>query len=156
MVSRHAHHYRMAAHIRRYTAKPVGFVLGIPALRELFEEQYYTDLEGGILESFGRLFKSGVKLYVYPSRGSGSDRLITADNLEVAPRLKLLYAFLRESGLLRPIEKVDESQLHILPADVQALIEAGDPVWEEMVPAEAARIIKEQGLFGYRSSPAPS
>jgi hypothetical protein len=48
MVSRLAHHYRMAAHIRRYTVKPVGFVLGIPALRELFEEKYYTDLDGGI------------------------------------------------------------------------------------------------------------
>jgi hypothetical protein len=156
MVSRHAHHYRIAAQIRRYTGKPVGFVLGIPALRELFEEKYYTDLDGGILESFGRLFKSGVKLYVYPSRDSGSDRLITADNLEVATHLRLLYAFLRESGLLRAIETVDESQLHILPRDVQALIEGGDPVWEEMVPVEAARIIKERALFGYRPSPAPS
>ena len=156
MVSRHAHHYRMAAHIRRYTSEPVGFVLGIPALKELFEEKYYTDLDGGILESFGRLFKSGVKLYVYPSRDSVPDRLVTAHNLEVAPHLRLLYAFLRESGLLRAIEKVDESQLHVFPGDVQALIEGGDPVWEEMVPAEAARTIKERALFGYRPSPAPS
>jgi len=156
MVSRHAHHYRMAAHIRRYTGRPVGFVLGAPALRELFEEEYYTDLDGGILESFGRLFKSGVKLYVYPSRDSGSDRLITAETLEVASHLRLLYAFLRESGLLRAIEKVDESQLHLFPGDVQALIERGDPVWEEMVPAEAARIIKERKLFGYTPSPTRS
>jgi hypothetical protein len=153
MVSRHAHHYRMAAQICRYTAKPVGFVLGTPALRELFEEKYYTDLDGGILESFGRLFKSGVKLYVYPCRDSESDRLITAHNLDVAPNLKLLYAFLRESGLLRAIENVDESRLHIFPEDARALIERGDPTWEEMVPAEAARIIKEQALFGYRPSP---
>jgi hypothetical protein len=156
MVSRHTHHYRMAAQIRRYTAKPVGFVLGIPALRQLFEEKYYTHLDGGILESFGRLFKSGVKLYVYPSRDTGSDRLITADNLDVAAHLRLLYSFLRESGLLRAIDKVDGSQAHILPGDVQALIERGDPAWEEMVPPEAARIIKEQALFGYRASRARS
>ena len=156
MVSRHAHHYRMAAQIRRYTDKPVGFVVGIPALRELFEERYYADLDGGILESFGRLFKTGVRLYVYPSRDSGSDRLITAENLEVAPHLRLLYAFLRESGLLRPIEAVDERQLHIFPGDVQALIAGGDPAWEEMVPAKAARVIKERALFGYNPSSAPS
>lgn len=156
MVSRHAHHYRMAAHIRRYTAKPVGFVLGIPALRELFAEEYYSDLDGGILESFGRLFKSGVKLYVYPSRDSGSDRLITAHNLELAPHLRLLYAFLQERGFLRAIEKVDESQLHIFPGDVQVLIERGDSAWEEMVPPEAVRIIKERALFGYRPSPTRS
>ena len=28
-------------------------------LKRLFEESYYTGLDGGILESFGRLFKSG-------------------------------------------------------------------------------------------------
>jgi hypothetical protein len=156
MVSRHAHYYRMAAHVRRYTGKPVGFVLGIPALRELFEEKYYTDLDGGILESFGRLFKSGVKLYVHPSRDSRSDRLVTVDNLDVAPHLKLLYAFLRESGLLRAIEQVDESQLHIFPGDVQALIAGGDPVWEQMVPVEAVRLIKERALFGYGTSPPRS
>lgn len=70
--------------------------------------------------------------------------------------LKLLYAFVRKSGLLRAIENVDESQLHIFPRDVQALIEEGDPVWEEMVPAEASRIIKEQALFGYGPSPTRS
>ncbi len=72
------------------------------------------------------------------------------------PHLKLLYAFLRESGLLRAIEKVDESQPHIFPGDVQALIAEGNPVWEEMVPAEVARIVKEQALFGHRPIPAPS
>jgi hypothetical protein len=153
MVSRHAHHYRMATHIRRYTAKPLGFVLGIPALRELFEEKYYAHLDGGILEAFGRLFKSGVKLYVYPSKDPGSDRLITADNLDVDPHLKLLYAFLRERGLLRAIENVDASEVRFLPADVQALIERGDPAWEEMVPAAAARIIKDRALFGYKPGP---
>ena len=30
------------------------------------------------------------------------------------------------------------------------------PVWEEMVPAEAARIVKERKLFGYRPSPTRS
>jgi hypothetical protein len=74
----------------------------------------------------------------------------------VAPNLRLLYAFLRESGLLRAIENVDESQLHIFPGDVLALVERGDPVWEEMVPAQAVRIIKERGLFGYRPHPSRS
>ena len=36
------------------------------SLRELFDEQFYANLEGGILESFGRLFKNDLKLYIYP------------------------------------------------------------------------------------------
>ena len=59
----------------------IGIVMGVPTLRELFEEKYYTDLEGGILESFGRLFKNALKLYVYPCRDSATGSLITAENL---------------------------------------------------------------------------
>ena len=47
---------------------------------ELFDEKYYADLEGGILENFGRLFKNDLKLYVYPSR-SANRRLMTVDEL---------------------------------------------------------------------------
>jgi hypothetical protein len=40
--------------------------VGIPTLHAIFEEKYYTHLEGGILESFGKLFRNNVKLYIHP------------------------------------------------------------------------------------------
>lgn len=52
--------------------------MGVPTLRELFEERYYSDLEGGILESFGRLFKNDLKLYAYPLLDARTGGLITA------------------------------------------------------------------------------
>jgi len=45
--------------------------MGVPTLKELFEEKYYEELEGGILESFGRMFKNDLRLYVYPSLAEG-------------------------------------------------------------------------------------
>ena len=42
-----------AAFLARYTKKRIGITMGIPTLRELFNEKYYTHLDGGILESFG-------------------------------------------------------------------------------------------------------
>lgn len=33
-------------------------VLGVPSLKELFAERHYGDLEGGILENFGRLLSA--------------------------------------------------------------------------------------------------
>ena len=48
--------------------------MGVPTLRELFDEKYYADLDGGILESFGRLFKNDLKIYVYPQQDA-EDRL---------------------------------------------------------------------------------
>jgi hypothetical protein len=34
--------------------------------------------------------------------------------------------------------------------DVLALIQKGDPAWEQMVPAAVAGIIKAENLFGWR------
>ena len=40
--------------------------MGAASLLELFDEKYYADLPGGILETFGRLFKNDLRLYIYP------------------------------------------------------------------------------------------
>ena len=50
MVSNYAEYHRLASYLFRHTKKPVGVVMGVPTLKELFEEKYDTDLEGGILE----------------------------------------------------------------------------------------------------------
>ena len=57
LISNYAEYHRLAAYLFRYTKKMIGIVMGVPTLQELFDEKYYADLEGGILESFGRLFK---------------------------------------------------------------------------------------------------
>src|SRR5476649_2885843 len=66
LISNFAEYYKLGAYLQRYTKSRVGIVLGIPNLKELFDEKYYELLEGGILESFGRLFKNDLKLYIYP------------------------------------------------------------------------------------------
>ena len=66
LISNYFEYYRLAAYLARYTKKQIGIVMGVGSLRELFDEKYYAQLEGGILESFGRLFKNDLKLYIYP------------------------------------------------------------------------------------------
>ena len=66
--------YRLIAYFRRYTKQMVGVAMGINNLLEVFNEKYYDNLEGGILESFGRLFRNAVKLFVYPMRIDAYDR----------------------------------------------------------------------------------
>ena len=71
LISNYAEYHRLAAYLFRHTKKMIGIVMGVPTLREIFDEKYYADLEGGILESFGRLFKNDLKLYAYPAARSG-------------------------------------------------------------------------------------
>lgn len=149
LISNYAEFHRLAGYLFRYTKKMVGMVMGVPTLRELFEERYYTDLEGGILEAFGRLFKNALKMYVYPCRDQGSGALITAENLVVASNLRHLYAYLLENLYIQGLRGYNAACLPIYSRDVLAKIRKGDSSWEEMVPAEVSALIKERKLFGW-------
>jgi hypothetical protein len=126
--------------------------MGVPTLREIFDEKYYADLEGGILESFGRMFKNDLKLYVYPLLEQKTGSVITAGNLRVAPNLRHLYAYLYENRYIEGLKDIDEKCLPILSRTALAKIKDGDPSWESMVPAQVAQIIKDRSLLGYRKT----
>jgi len=74
LISNYQEHYKLAAYLSRFTRKrKLGIIVGVNNLIQIFDEKYYTNLDGGILESFSRLFSSNVRLYVYPSlEGEGN------------------------------------------------------------------------------------
>jgi hypothetical protein len=152
LISNYGEYHRLAAYLFKYTKKPIGIVMGVPSLRELFDESYYTDLDGGILESFGRMFKNELKIYAYPLLDQKTGALITAGNLRVAPHLRHLCAYLVENRLIESLRDVDAQCLHIYSRDVLAKIRAGQAGWEEMTPPAVAELIKRRGLLGYRAT----
>ena len=122
LVSNYFEYFRLSAFLRRHINKPIGLVMGLNNLADIFKEQYYSQLDGGILEAFGILFKDNVKIYAYPieqkncsyrkqiGRGDNvetigdEDGLVTIDNLLVAQNLRNLYKYVRENGFLVKIE----------------------------------------------------
>jgi nicotinamide mononucleotide adenylyltransferase len=152
LISNYGAYFRLAGYLFRYTKKNIGIVMGVPSLREIFEEKYYADLEGGILESFGRLFKNDLRLYVYPLQDATSGAIITARNLRVAPHLQHLYAYLLENNYIQPILDYRPEYLPIFSRDVLGKIKGGDTDWEDLVPPQVAKIIKERKLLGYKGS----
>lgn len=150
LISNYARYYRLVAYLSRYTQKSIGIALGIPSLKEIFDEKFYTDLEGGLLESLGRLFKNRVRLYVYPWRDPVTGKVTTAENMAVAPHLQNLYAYLIENHCVESITKHNVEYLPIFSRDVLARIQTYDPSWETMVPPPIVEIIKREKLFGFR------
>ncbi|MEO6847526.1 MAG: TonB-dependent receptor [Chthoniobacterales bacterium] len=148
LISNYGEYYRLVNFLTRYTDNMVGLVLGIPSLQEIFDEKYYTDLEGGILEGLGRLFKSGVKLYVYP-RIEADGSITEVEGYTVAPNLKYLYTHLLENHFMRSIKDYHKEYLPILSGDVLAKIRTHDNSWENLVPPEVASLIKDRKLFGH-------
>jgi len=151
MISKFGEYFRLASYLARYTNQMIGLVMGVPSLMEIFDEKYYLHLEGGILEALGRMFKGGLKLFVYPMIDDKTGQLVTATKLEVAPNLRSLFRYLIENEFIEEIIDYDPAYLRIFPPDALAKLQSGDPMWEKMVPSEVAKIIKERQFFGYRA-----
>ena len=93
LISKFGEYFRLAGYLARYTNKMIGLVMGVPSLMEIFDEKYYLNLEGGILEALGRMFKGGLKLYVYPMIDEKSGEILPATKLEVAPQFAVLFSY---------------------------------------------------------------
>ena len=147
MISNFERFDRVTKFLRKATEASIGMVMGVPTLNEVFDEKYYTDLPGGILEGFGGLFQGPVRLLVYPTKDAVTGDILPVESVEVGPHQKKLFEWLCEKGLIEPIREYDPAQLHISPAEVLRLLQAGDPRWREMVPAPVADLIERRGLF---------
>jgi hypothetical protein len=123
-------------------------VMGVPSLIDLFDESSHAELPGGILESFGRLLKNDLRLFVYPMLRDG--RVVTVDTVEVAGYLQPLYDYLHRRGSFVGLENSKPENLPILSRDVLKRIPTEDTSWESMVPAEVGELIKKRGFFGYQ------
>ena len=149
LVSDFFEYYRLAAYLSERTSERIGIVMGIPSLVDLFDERYYARLPGGILESFGRMFKNDLRLYVYPLRRNEDEELSTVDNLQVGGELQPLFDYLRGRGSFVALDNYRAEYLRIFSRDVLARIAARDPSWEDMVPPAVADAIRSRGFFGY-------
>ena len=137
VISRCAEFYRVVAILRRYTCEPIGVILSIGLLNELFKEKWSQHLDGGILESFGRLFKEQVCLLVSPWKNRKTGKLVTAGNFEPPTKFKALYEFLSSNQYVYNLPCGDDSLLDWTPRDLRLMKEEGRDEWKDLVPDEA-------------------
>jgi hypothetical protein len=140
-------YHRLAAYLSWRTDGRIGMVMGVPSLLDLFDESNHAELPGGILESFGRLLKNELRLYVYPMLRD--DVVTTVDNLVVADYLQPLYDYLAGRGSFVHLDSYKPDYLPILSPDVLQRIASNDDAWQAMVPPEVAELIKQRAFFGY-------
>jgi hypothetical protein len=150
LISRFEPYYQLAEYLAGYTDGLIGLAVGLPAMRQVADEKYYTDLPGGVIESVGRLFKRSVKMYVYPTRDAATGQIQSLENVQLQPPWHHMHNLLVELGKVEPIRSFEESYLCIRTPEVLAKIKQGDSSWESVVPAVAAEMIKAKHLFGWQ------
>lgn len=149
LVSNYQEYYKLVDYFANHTKNRMGLIMGVDNMLALFDEKYYRDLKGGILEAFGILFTRDLKIYLYPRRNEETGEFITSKNFPVHPRIKPLYDYLLYNGRIVDIEDYDESVLHINSREVIRMIRDEESGWEKMVPDFVDTIIKTNKLFGY-------
>jgi hypothetical protein len=150
LISDYVDYHRLAAYLGQRTQERIGIVMGLPSLVDLFDEAHYTDLPGGILESFGRLFNNDLKLYVYPMCDLSRDETVTVEDVAVAPALQPLFDYLAGRGSFVNLDNYRSDYLRILSRDVLRRIGSGDDSWQAMVPTAVAEMIVRRSFFGYQ------
>ena len=141
MVSNCPEFHRVAALLRRFTREPIGMILSIGLLNELFKEKWSESLNGGILESFGRLFKIKLSLMVYPWRDGKDGEYVTAYNFHAPEGWKKLYEHFIENGMITDIGCGDVKLLERTGRSLLRAAANGED-WEEWVPKEARDLVK--------------
>ncbi len=150
LISNYQEHYKLAGYLSQFIKKKtLGLIIGLNNLSHIFDEAYYENLRGGILESFSRLFGSDVRLLVYPILDPKTNKLKTSESFEPADHLKSLYQYFVDNGKITSIPGAKIENLHIISDNVLKLIEAGSEEWESMVPNRVVESIKEHHLFNY-------
>ncbi len=154
LISNFFRYHRLVNYLARQTDKPIALPIGLVRLRDVFDEKFYTDLPGGLMESLGQLFKNGAKLYVYPSLDKKTGLLTTVENMEVAPNLRHLYKHLVENKFIDNITNYNAEVLKVYSGEVLAKIHSGDESLSKIIPAPIFNVIKAKKLFGWQQKPA--
>ena len=127
-------------------------VMGAPTFQKVMAEKFYDQLQGGIIEAVGKLFKRNVKVYVYPSltdKDNPNSELLTSQNVSIEEKQKLLVEYLKESKFIVDLKNYKTDHLTVSSHKVLKMIKENNPEWEKMVLRNVAYYIKEKGLFGF-------
>lgn len=149
MITNYQEYYKLVEYFSEFTKARMGLGMGSYNLIQIFDEKYYRNISGGILEAFGKLFYRDLKIYLYPLKDPKTGELITSENIKVHPRLKELYKYFKYNGRIVDIKNSDPDISDYFTRNIFKMISTGKKGWEEMVPKGVSEIIKNHRLFGY-------
>ena len=152
IISNFSEYYKLIDYFSQFTRNQTktGLAMGVNNLVEIFNEQYYADLPGGIMEAFGKLFKKDVKIYLYPYLDKEKDLLLTSKNLQVSDSVIELYKYLLFNGRIQDILNYNRGYLDSYSRRILERISDAEEGWEDECPQGVADMIKDRGMFGYK------
>lgn len=154
IVSSCLQHKKLIAYFADYKIQHIGLAMGARKLRNILQETFEANPDN-LLGAFGELFPRNVRFYIYPAIPTvpaGTATALTTKTLPIPQAIHFLYDHLLENRNIVDIQGFNPAILGIYHKEVLKMIQSGTPGWEEMVPEQVARMVKEKGLFGYAAN----
>ena len=148
MITNFQEYYKLSEYFSKYTDKKVFLTMGVDNLIKVFDENYYTDLEGGILEAFSKLFTKNITILLYPMLQK--NKIIDSSNLVVSGSMKNLYKYFVKNLRILDISNYNRTYLSIFSWDVLKKIQSNQKGWESSLPDNVSDLIKAKKLFGIK------
>ena len=150
LISDYTRYFSLRAFFRQYTKMQIGIVLGVINVKQIFDEDSYKGIEGGILEGFGKLFPDKTRLFVYPELNL-SGEVSDFTEIKVAEDLRFLYRHLLQNDFIYGIESSDKEFFKIFSRAVLKQMSNGRGKWEQCLPKGVADEIISNKFFGFDS-----
>nr|WP_136250403.1 TonB-dependent receptor [Ningiella ruwaisensis] len=151
MISDYTRYFKLREYFRQYTKMEIGIVVGMVNLKQIFDEESYRGVEGGILEGFGKLFPDNTRMFIYPELNAEGE-IRDFSEVKVPNHLRFLYRHLLENDFLTALETSDTELFKIYSREVLKQLKNGRGKWEKQVPKLVAEQIMERGFFGFKKS----
>ena len=148
MITNFQEYYKLSEYFSKYTDKKVFLTMGVDNLIKVFDENYYKDLEGGILEAFSKLFTKNITILLYPMLQK--NKIIDSSNLVVSASMKNLYKYFVKNLRILDISDYNRTYLSIFSWDVLKKIQSNQKGWESSLPENVSDLIKAKKLFGIK------
>ena len=147
LISDYTRYFSLRAFFRQYTKMQIGIVVGVINVKQIFDEDSYKGIEGGILEGFGKLFPDNTRLFVYPELNM-SGEVSDFTEVKVDEHLRFLYRHLLQNNFVYGIETSDKELFKIFSREVLKKMSKGSGNWEDCLPEGIAEQIVDNRFFG--------
>lgn len=133
LVSRFSLFYELKEYIRLMTNKPIAIVIGAAQLDKLFDEKFYSDLAGGLLEGMSKLLDQSTRLYIYPHKTK--EICLLTKSFFPKKNISHIYAHFIENKFIQDIAGCDDISEFIHSDDIVKMIQKKNMDWKKHVPS---------------------
>ena len=151
MISNFKEYYRLVDYLSQYTKKQMALAMGVNSFVDVFDENYYKDISGGILEAFGKMFYNNLKVYLYPMKNDQGD-IVTSNNLKLHPRMKDFYKFFKYNGKVVDIYDYQIEYMDVFSREILKQIKNNEKGWDQHLPEGISEMIVKNKMFGFDPS----